>query len=369
MVAIFHIPLAADPLDSAISQQQQIEQQKQQAQKVLDNLDYEEDAIQTKLTTLNAQITQAEKNLEQKNAQLLKLSNQLDQAQSDLAAKQAELNGRQQVFATRVKEMYVEGNDFSFLNVLFAAESLDDFISKAEYFECLVRFDHNLVAEIEADRQEINEKVNNLQFLTEQAAALKKAAQQETDKLNSNKSQQQSLLKQVQADAQAQSDEISQMEAQSAALTQEIHALQAQYNKGGATLGQIVFWPLPGHFTITDPYGPRVNPITHKTETHTGVDLAATTGTPIYAAGDGIVLIAGYSAPWGAYGNMVLIDHGNGTVSLYGHQSKVAVSQGDKVKAGQLIGYVGSTGWSTGPHLHFEIRVNDQSVNPLRYFN
>lgn len=364
------LPVHADSIDSAISQQQQLEQQKQQAQSVLRNLTSTEDKINSQLAALNTQISKAEANLKQQNAQLALLTSQLQKTQQDLADKQTELANRQQVFAQRLKAMYEEGLYASYLELLFGANGLDDLITRVEYLTSLVNNDINLLSDIQAAKAQVAEKVSNLQTLTKQATNLKNQAQQTTVSLNNTKSQQQILLAQVKQKEVAESDEISQMEAEYQALTNKIHQLQAELIKDKTGInGRIEDWPLPGDYEISDPFGPRINPVTHKKGSHTGIDIAASTGTPIHAAGDGIVLLAGYSAPWGAYGNLVLIDHGNGVISLYGHQSKVAVSQGDKVKAGQVIGYVGSTGWSTGPHLHFEIRVNDQPVNPLNYFN
>lgn len=116
--------------------------------------------------------------------------------------------------------------------------------------------------------------------------------------------------------------------------------------------------------TITSSYGPRVHPVTGQYKVHTGVDFAASTGTPFVAAKDGVVTAAEYHP---AYGNMVIIDHGGGFSTLYAHASQLKVSVGQKVKQGQVVSLVGSTGYSTGPHAHFEIRINGQHVNPMDY--
>ncbi len=128
-------------------------------------------------------------------------------------------------------------------------------------------------------------------------------------------------------------------------------------------------WPLPSPYgenaVHNSKWGCRMHPIQHVCKPHTGVDIGVDAGVPIYAAADGTVNIAGWS---GGYGNLVTIDHGDGYTTYYAHQSKVAVKSGDRVRAGQLIGYVGSTGNSTGPHLHFEVRLNGKSTNPMDYF-
>ena len=123
-------------------------------------------------------------------------------------------------------------------------------------------------------------------------------------------------------------------------------------------------WPLPGYSRISSDFGTRVHPITGITHTHSGIDLPAPTGTPIYAAYDGQVAWSNYN--WSA-GNWVGIDHGNGLYTVYMHMSKLLVSEGQYVKKGDLIGLVGSTGSSTGPHLHFSIRLNGAYVDPKQY--
>ena len=121
--------------------------------------------------------------------------------------------------------------------------------------------------------------------------------------------------------------------------------------------------PIPGA-PITSGFGPRVHPIYGDVRMHTGIDFGASMGTPIRAAADGIVVSAG---PFGGYGNATVIDHGNGLATMYAHQSQIIVSAGQRVSRGQVIGYVGSTGFSTGPHLHFEVRVQGTPVDPMQY--
>ena len=123
-------------------------------------------------------------------------------------------------------------------------------------------------------------------------------------------------------------------------------------------------WPINGHYTITSNYGMRVHPITGIYKLHTGVDISATIGDDFTAMADGIVVKAEYNA---AYGNMVIIDHGGGVQTLYAHGSQIIAQVRQEVKAGDVVLKVGSTGYSTGPHAHFEIRVNGETVNPLDY--
>jgi murein DD-endopeptidase MepM/ murein hydrolase activator NlpD len=125
-------------------------------------------------------------------------------------------------------------------------------------------------------------------------------------------------------------------------------------------------WPAAYSKSITCKYGPRVHPITKKKSTHTGIDIRATTGSNIYATASGKVIKAGWNT---AYGNMIIIDHGNGITSLYGHASKLVVKVGDTVNQGDIIMKAGSTGYSTGPHLHFEVRKNGTPQDPKNYLD
>ena len=125
-------------------------------------------------------------------------------------------------------------------------------------------------------------------------------------------------------------------------------------------------WPTPGYSKITSDYGMRVHPILGTKKLHTGIDIGAPSGTRILSGDAGVVIHAGWL---GAYGNAVVVDHGGGLSTLYGHMSSIAVREGQQVTAGQKLGGVGSTGLSTGPHLHFEVRVNGNPVSPWGYLN
>ena len=146
-------------------------------------------------------------------------------------------------------------------------------------------------------------------------------------------------------------------------LTKEL-AAQASNSKTSTYKGGKMTWPLPGHYVITSKFGNRLHPVLKKYSLHTGVDIAVSgcNGDPVVAAAAGTVIKATYSK---AYGNYVVIDHGGGITTLYAHSSKLVVKAGDKVSAGQEIMKVGTTGYSTGPHLHFEVRENGTYLNPL----
>ena len=167
-------------------------------------------------------------------------------------------------------------------------------------------------------------------------------------------------------------EEISKLDLQINEIKSEINELESEIEKIAAQSvvngeGQVISsgsWPVPGHSRISSPYGYRIHPIFNTKKMHTGIDIPAPTGTPAVAIDSGKVIFSGTK---GGYGNTVMIQHDDGKVTLYGHNSKLAVSVGQRVEKGQVVSKIGSTGNSSGPHLHFEVRINGKHVNPVPY--
>ncbi|MBR5518347.1 MAG: M23 family metallopeptidase, partial [Clostridia bacterium] len=214
---------------------------------------------------------------------------------------------------------------------------------------------------------------------TEQQRIMTMKAKLETDKLALDDSKSSLLAskavldsKMAERDAMIQKIEDSQsaLEAQLKEIEAEEAAVRAQIARlanGGTTYtGGAMLWPTPSCKIITSKYGWRLHPVLGYEKLHTGVDIGAGYNANIIAASSGKVITATYNS---AYGNYVVIDHGGGVCTLYAHQSSIAVSVGQTVSAGQVIGYVGSTGYSTGPHLHFEVIINGSTVDPLGYIS
>jgi murein DD-endopeptidase MepM/ murein hydrolase activator NlpD len=176
------------------------------------------------------------------------------------------------------------------------------------------------------------------------------------DRLGKERKREQRTLASVRESRQKWLSDIAALQAGSADIAARIRSAGSRSSAAASAAGLI--WPVQG--TLTSPFGMRWGRM------HEGIDIGASMGTPIYAAAGGTVIFAGWE---GGYGNLTVIDHGNGLATAYGHQSQQAVSNGQTVSRGQLIGYVGSTGHSTGPHLHFEVRVNGTPVNPLSYLS
>jgi len=356
------VPLQADELEDAIKQQKELQQKEQQARSQLNQLTYTADKLKKQIQNLSMQIAVAEKDLSSKQAAYEAAVAAVAQSEQSLKEKEEELARRQEILRQRVKDIYQTGQ-ISYLELLFAAEDLSDFITRVEYFNRLVANDQKILTDISEQKALVEEEMKLLQAQRDEAEKLKEEAEQAKAVLDSKRQEHQVALDTNKKSQEEIFEQIEKMEADSQALAEKIRKLTA--NKSGVVHGTISTWPIPGYYEISSPYGWRTHPITKKKSLHTGTDFPAPTGTKIVAAGNGEVIMASW---YGAYGNAIIVDHGGGYTTLYGHCSKLAVKVGDMVKAGDVVGYVGSTGWSTGPHLHFEVRINGESTDPMQFY-
>lgn len=356
------IPLQAGELEDVIKQQEQLRQQEEQARGQLNQLTYTADKLKNEIQDLSSQITVATNDLKQKQLAYNKAQQEVTQSEKELEKRQEELDQRREALRQRVREIYVEG-EISYLELLFESKDLSDFITRLEYFNILVSNDQKILTDITEQKEVIAKKTEELQERRDQAAKLKNEATTAKVNLDGKNKQYQVALNNNKKSQNDIFEQIDKMEADSNALAEKIRKLTA--TSSGKVHGTINTYPLPGYYEVSSAYGWRIHPVTKKKSLHTGTDFPAPTGTPVHAAGAGVVIMAGW---YGAYGNAVIVDHGGGYTTLYGHNSKLAVSVGDTVEAGEIIANVGSTGWSTGPHLHFEVRINGNPTDPMQFF-
>jgi murein DD-endopeptidase MepM/ murein hydrolase activator NlpD len=263
----------------------------------------------------------------------------------------------------RLKAIYLQG-DQQVISALVGAKTVGELVSRASMMEAIAKQDRELFRDYETLSKRLKSKklaqdaqvvqTRRLQeFQVSKKQELAEAREEKADKLNA--------LRLKQADLQAALRDFEQDEA---GVRAQIRAYLERQKRPGAIVvvpsGGGLMHPVPGR--ITSGFGMRYHPLFHTRRNHTGVDFGARMGTPIAAAADGVVISTGYGR---AYGNRVVIDHGGGLATMYGHCSAVYVGAGQRVKKGQRIAAVGSTGWSTGPHLHFEVWVNGTPVNPM----
>ncbi len=280
-------------------------------------------------------------------------------AQQDQEKAQADLDDRTRIFDQRLNDIYMDGN-VSYLEVLLKATSLSDFLTRFDLMQAIAENDISLMKQVSALRDQIAQNKKEMQNKEAQLVVLQGQTRAKQSDLTARSNQKQQVLAQINSNADAYQRALNEEEAYSQQLIEIIQELQ---NKNSPREGTgHLSWPVKG--PITSPFGMRMDPILHKYEMHTGIDIGVPMGTPIKAADGGTVIFAGWND---AYGKLTIIDHGDGISTVYAHQSVQLVNVGDKVYQGEIIGHVGTTGWSTGPHLHFEVRINGTPVNPMNY--
>jgi murein DD-endopeptidase MepM/ murein hydrolase activator NlpD len=337
----------------------QVNQKIEQERAQLAQKEKQKQTVTQQLYQVDQGIAQTRDELDTLNGNQILLQTRINNDQQDLQKTQTRLDDRTGIFGQRLRDIYIDGN-VSYLDVLFKATSLDDFLTRFDLLQRIAEQDISLMQQITAMRDQI---AQNKQDLVGQQAQLAVVQQQTLAKqatFTASSQQKKQLVSQIQAQMGTLQHNVDEDAAYSEQLTQIIQELT---NKNAPSQGTGRFvWPVRG--PITSPFGMRINPVTHKYSGHTGIDIGVPYGTPIAAADGGTVIFASWNV---AYGNMTVIDHGGGFSTMYAHQSKQLVAVGDHVTQGQIIGYIGTTGWSTGPHLHFEIRVNGVPVNPMKY--
>ncbi len=334
----------------------ELEASKSDLNKYITQLDGQLSDIQSKIDSLNQEITEKEQQIETTTAELEE-AEAIQQAQYEAMKK-------------RIKFMYERG-DTLYLELLMESGSFSDMLNKAEYIEMLSSY----------DRQKLNEYISTTELIRLTKEALeeeretlneaKAAKEEEEGNLQSLIDAKNSELSAVKSDISSKEAAIAEYEAEIkaenaaiAALEKEVAADKAElYNKYKYDGGMFT-WPCPNYTRISDNYGMRMHPTLGIEKMHNGIDLAAPSGSAILAAYNGTVAAADYNS---TMGNYIMISHGNGLYTIYMHCSALYVSKGQDVTAGTKIGAVGSTGRSTGPHLHFGVRLNGNYVSPWNY--
>lgn len=370
------------------SEEEELEQQRKDAQKEIDSLKSSIDTVEDKIqelqntkSSLQTYIRQLDSQVNSLSSRITDMEGRIDEKKEEIEEKteelkQAEEEAKEQyeMMKKRIRYMYERGEQ-SFLVLLLESESLAEMLNRSEYAVQMLSYDRKMMEELEAARAAIEVRKTELEEekaeledllaeLEEQKAAVNRAINAKSREIASYQSQiseasgQQSEYEEQLAE---QEKLLEQIEKQIAELAAARAA--AEDGDGGAS-GFI--WPCPSSHRITSGFGPRQAPIAGASTYHRGIDVGAANGSAIVAAVSGRVTTAAYSS---SAGNYVVISHGQGVSTVYMHASALYVSEGDKVTQGQKIAAVGSTGYSTGPHLHFGVIVNGSYVNPLKYVN
>lgn len=314
------------------------------------------------LQDLDNQIAQSQEELNTINTDIDKLMEQIEENEEKLAKTQEEYDSIQDLLDARLIKMY-EAPRFQFLQVLLEADNVTDFLSTYYAMKELAEYDAELLETVKKQKQDIETTKQILADKKQQVITNKQTQQKKAQVLANTKTMREYYISKLSTEEQELQAKIDEYNNQVASIEAEIKLL-ALNSISEDYIGGAMIWPVPGYTGITSEYGMRVHPITGAYKLHTGVDIGAPLGANFVAAANGIVSKATFNV---AYGNMVIIDHGGGVQTLYAHGSEILVQVGQTVSAGTEVLKVGSTGYSTGPHAHFEIRINGQTINPLDY--
>jgi murein DD-endopeptidase MepM/ murein hydrolase activator NlpD len=336
------------------------------AQQSVKDLTGKKEATKEDIQALLGRIDQVQKKLETTQTKIAAAEDKLYVTGQALEEAIKQLNNRKQLMDSRVRLAYTTGAA-SYLDVLLSSTSFSDFLERFDAVESILTQDRSIADQKQAYSEEVTKKKAEVEQELKDVKVL--YAEMATHKVELEQNEQDKevmvskLSKQIQ-DMEEISDE---SEKQLTELAKKASALEAKKNRiknyyTGGKLGM----PLKSAWHLSSPFGYRIHPITGKKKLHTGMDMAAPKGTPIYAAETGVVIVA---QSWSGYGNCIIIDHGGGLWTVYGHimVGGILVQKGETVKRGEKIGMVGSTGISTGNHLHFEVRKNSEPVDPAPY--
>ncbi|AYO31176.1 peptidase M23 [Biomaibacter acetigenes] len=318
--------------------------------------------VASELAVIENDLKKAQNELAATEAKLRDTQQKLVNTQQELEAAQAQVENQQETLNIRIKAMYMTG-PVDYIEVLLASSSFSDFLTRLDMVKRIIDSDKNLLADFREKKEIVEQKKAELEEQHRQIAEHKKNISRQKATIASRQADRKKLYDELEEQRKEYERQEDKLQEDAARLARMIQELQAKSKR--AYMGTGVFrWPVPSSTNVTSDYGWRVHPIFKSRRFHEGIDIAAPTDSTVVAADDGVVIYTGW---YGGYGNTIIIDHGDKISSRYSHLSKILVNDGEKVKKGDKIGLVGSTGWSTGPHLDFGVIKDGQHVNPWNW--
>ncbi len=365
-----HVEAAAKVTDATVQKyEDDIKKLEDEQNRILGELqsirDDKADQIAYK-TTLDQAVTSMQLKIDKLDNMLIELDKNITEKEAEIETKKAEIEDLKVKFAERVRFAYEEG-DVSYIEMILGAESMSDFFSRIEWISNILEYDRMLSNQYKQEQADLEKAVEELNVSIQMQEEAKKNLESEKASYEKLAAECESYINALAADEAASLQAYQENQQKEAELDQQLanYLKELQEKQKKEYVGGVFGWPLPLSCNrISSYFGVRT--LNGITESHGALDIPAPVNTAIYAANAGTVLKAEYHY---SYGNYILIDHGGGQSTLYAHCNSISVSVGDTVSKGQQIGKVGTTGYSFGYHLHFEVRINGTRVDPLGYVN
>ena len=340
-------------LNNKNKQKEQLQEELDQSKKDLEAAEKELNALDQKIYQAGVELNQLTGELNETKAEIVKGLEELEQLKKDIEKQNDDLNAR-------LRSMYKNG-DVGMLSVVFGSSSMSDVLTNMDMVQRIYNADAELLKSIQEQYDLVDAQNRKLEALKVQLEEQQAVIAEKKSALEADEAEARARRNALQADADSLQKQYDAVKKEADSISETIKVLQSQNTQ---YIGGAMCWPSQASTRITSPFGWRYLSLLGGRNYHTGVDIGAAGGTNILAANSGKVIKAGWN---NSYGYMVMVDHGGGIVTLYAHSSKLLVKTGDVVTRGQAIALIGSTGMSTGNHLHFEVRVNGKYQNPLNY--
>jgi murein DD-endopeptidase MepM/ murein hydrolase activator NlpD len=366
LVHIFNSPAIAQTtasVENLRQQQQKIQQERSRLNQQQERLQNQQQQAETRLEGLQDHIETASDKIAYNEQQLAIANKRLNDLQADLDKAERFYQERQFSTVARLRFLQRQQDDKGWV-VLLQSQNINEFLDRRRQLKLVYEADQKILRELKADADELDRRRRNIARQKNEIALLTQQLQAQKSEYQAQAQTEQTLIERLRKDRQALEAAETQLEQDSANLTMLIRQRISAPAIGTIVVRGTGQFSFPSDGRLTSGFGQRVHPILGYRRFHAGIDFGSSHGSPIRAADTGRVIYAGW---YGGYGRSIIVDHGDNLTTLYAHASQLYVSEGQTVQKGQAIAAVGSTGLSTGPHLHFEVRVNGSPVNPLEY--
>ena len=371
--SVVKLDVIAGSISDAKDKKTALEKKKDDMENTIAKLELKKNSIVEYIGELDKKLASIEDSIEELDYKITTTQINLDKTKVELQKAEAEEAKQYDTMKARIQSMYVNGNS-QYLQIVLSSESISDFLNRSEYVKQISNYDKNMFDEykkvkedVEAKKSDIEDKLAQLEAMNGELIYNKQTVQRLQRNKQNELAKYNAAINKSSAAVAAYNKAIKDAEDELERLIQEQQRKAAAQNSSyeiSANAATGFVWPTPTSYRITCGFGYRSAPTAGASTYHKGIDIGLPTGSPVVATKAGTVVMASYNSAKGYY---VVIDHGSGIMSYYYHNSRILVSVGDKVSAGQQVAKAGNTGISTGSHLHFSITINGTYVNPRKY--